>query len=195
MYRIFPLNKFTPHVIMGGIVIFAVTRPIQVIWVGAASFGTWGDPNHVKWQAVMQFLLACLLTILQGWSLTINMGIWKRCKERIKTNKTAQYRQTSPARSKHDNRVDDNTLDCESDDEYPESLALLKASEPGNTTTIDSNKAPAKSSLQSHEEKRKKNLTKSPSLYIFFLNVNIIHGVYYCSHHGADWEFWIWIIL
>ena len=83
MYHIFPLNKYTPQIVMSGIVIFALTRPIQVVWVGAAAFGAWGDPNHVKWQAVLQFALACLLTILQISSLRINLGIWKRCKEKI----------------------------------------------------------------------------------------------------------------
>jgi len=88
MYRIFPLNKYTPHVIMSGIVIFAFTRPIQVIWVGAAAFGAWGNPNHVKWQAVFQFVLACLVTILQISSLQINVGVWRRCRNKIKENGT-----------------------------------------------------------------------------------------------------------
>ncbi|KAL7526759.1 hypothetical protein ACHAXR_001639 [Thalassiosira sp. AJA248-18] len=71
------------HGSFDGMVIFAVTRPIQVLWVGAAAFGSWGDPNHVKWQAITQFVLACVLTALQLWSLTINYGVWKRCLNKI----------------------------------------------------------------------------------------------------------------
>jgi len=46
MYRMAPLNKHTPNVILNGMVIFAITRPIQVIWVAAAAFGSWGNPHH-----------------------------------------------------------------------------------------------------------------------------------------------------
>lgn len=86
MYRIAPLNKYTPKVIGSGLIVFGFTRPVQVIWVGAAAFGSWGDPNHVKWQAILQFTLACVLTILQVWTMTINYSVLKRCKSRIKCN-------------------------------------------------------------------------------------------------------------
>ena len=49
MYRMAPLNKFTPKIIFSGLVVFGVTRPIQVLWIFAAAFGSWNDPNTVKW--------------------------------------------------------------------------------------------------------------------------------------------------
>jgi hypothetical protein len=79
MYRIFPNSKTTPKVIVAGIVIFGVTRPLQLLWVGAAIFGSWDDENMVKWQAIMQIIVTGVLTVLQVWTLTIHYGMWKRC--------------------------------------------------------------------------------------------------------------------
>lgn len=84
MYRMFPLSKYTPRVIFTGMVLFGVTRPVQVLCVGAAAFGSWGDPNHVKWQAIMQFSLTCVFTFIQAWSLIINFSLWKRSCDKIK---------------------------------------------------------------------------------------------------------------
>jgi len=41
MYRMAPHNPYTPKVIASGLIIFGVTRPIQVIWVFAGAFGAW----------------------------------------------------------------------------------------------------------------------------------------------------------
>lgn len=86
MYRMAPMNKFTPKVMFSGLVVFGVTRPIQVVWVLAAALGSWNDPNHVKWQAIMQIIVTCILTTIQAWSLTINYAVYKRCLKKIKCN-------------------------------------------------------------------------------------------------------------
>jgi hypothetical protein len=79
MYRIFPNSKTTPKVILAGMVIFGVTRPLQLLWVGAAIFGSWDDENMVKWQAIMQIIITGVLTVLQVWTLKIHYRTWKRC--------------------------------------------------------------------------------------------------------------------
>jgi hypothetical protein len=46
MYRIFPNSKTTPKVlIFAGMVICGTIRPLQLLWVGAAVFGSWDDDN------------------------------------------------------------------------------------------------------------------------------------------------------
>ena len=40
MYRILPNSKATPKVIFAGMVIFGATRPLQLLWVGTAVFGS-----------------------------------------------------------------------------------------------------------------------------------------------------------
>ena len=60
-------------------VIFGVTRPLQLLWVGAAIFGSWDDENMVKWQAIMQIIITGVLTVLQVWTLKIHYRTWKRC--------------------------------------------------------------------------------------------------------------------
>ena len=32
----------------------------------------------IKWQAVMQLILTCILTVLQLWTLKIHYGLWLR---------------------------------------------------------------------------------------------------------------------
>ena len=78
MYRIFPDSKYTPKVILAGMVCFGITRPLQVLWVGAAAFGSWSDENTVKWQAIFQIVVATILTALQVMTLKIHYGVWKR---------------------------------------------------------------------------------------------------------------------
>ena len=77
MYRIFPNSKVTPKMIFAGMVMFGSTRPIQVLWVGAAVFGSWDD--IVKWQGIMQLVVTLILTVLQFWTLQIHFKLWKRC--------------------------------------------------------------------------------------------------------------------
>ena len=77
MYRIFPNSKVTQKMIFAGMVMFGSTRPIQVLWIGAAVFGSWDD--IVKWQGIMQLVVTLILTVLQCWTLQIHFKLWKRC--------------------------------------------------------------------------------------------------------------------
>ena len=78
MYRIFPNSKYTPKVVLAGMICFGITRPLQVLWVGAAAFGSWSDGNTVKWQAIFQIVVTTILTALQVFTLKIHYGVWKR---------------------------------------------------------------------------------------------------------------------
>lgn len=101
MYRIAPLNKHTPNVILSGILIFAVTRPVQVLWVAAAAFGSWNDPHHVKWQAIIQVVFTCAFTTLQLWSININYCVWKRCLGNIKRHEEGKEDNTDVDTTRH----------------------------------------------------------------------------------------------
>jgi len=132
MYRVAPFNKYTPKVIFSGLVVFGFTRPIQVVWVGAAAFGSWGDPNHVKWQAILQFTLACVLTVLQVWTMKINYDVLKRCKSKIKRNEENNSNNTNTKRNisgsiesiESPNEVAEV---CGDKEDFKSSIALLKA--------------------------------------------------------------------
>ena len=78
MYRIFPNSKYTPKVVLAGMICFGITRPLQVLWVGAAAFGSWSDGNTVKWQAIFQIVVTTILTALQVFTLKIHYRVWKR---------------------------------------------------------------------------------------------------------------------
>ena len=54
MYRVFPNSKITPHVILAGMVSFGASRPIQVLWICGAIFGSWNDENMIKWHGTKQ---------------------------------------------------------------------------------------------------------------------------------------------
>ncbi|KAL7540046.1 hypothetical protein ACHAXR_010509, partial [Thalassiosira sp. AJA248-18] len=110
MYRMAPHHPMTPKVMLSGLVVFGVTRPVQVLWVCAAAFGAWNDPNTVKWQAILQVLLTCLLTLIQGWSLTINLALYKRSLRRIKGSVTKNNEKIS-GNAPHTNTNSDNE-DC-----------------------------------------------------------------------------------
>jgi len=79
MYRIFPNSKVTRNVMLFGMLCFGISRPLQVALIGAAIFGSWNDENGVKWQIVMQAILALILTGVQLLTMKIHYGLWKRC--------------------------------------------------------------------------------------------------------------------
>jgi hypothetical protein len=79
MYRLFPLNRATPKVIIAGMVVFGITRPAQLLWVFGAVFWSWNDENTVKWQAVVQIIATFTVTSVQIYSLKIHYSVWKRC--------------------------------------------------------------------------------------------------------------------
>ena len=57
MYRIFPESKLTPKVLLAGMISFGITRPFQLLWIGAAVFESWNDEYTVKWQSIMQLFV------------------------------------------------------------------------------------------------------------------------------------------
>jgi len=114
MYRIAPLNEHTPTVILGGCVVFAVTRPVQVLWAAAAAFGSWNDPHHVKWQAILQMSLTCAFTALQLWSISINYCVWKRCLGNIKRHDEDKEPNTDADTSLHLKHISTRSISNES---------------------------------------------------------------------------------
>lgn len=79
MYRLFPTSPHTSKVILSGMVCFGLTRPIQVLWIAGAVFGSWGDENVVKWQAILQICVTFIVTTLQVYTLRIHYSIWQKC--------------------------------------------------------------------------------------------------------------------
>jgi len=86
MYRIFPFWHVTTKVMCAGMVIFGVSRILQLLMVGSITYGSWNDENNVKWQAIMQTIVTIVLTVLQLSTMKIHYGIWRRCKY-TKSNK------------------------------------------------------------------------------------------------------------
>lgn len=79
MYRMFPKSRYTSKVMFLGMLSFGLTRPIQVIWIGAAVFGSWNHENVVKWEGLLQIVITLVLTAIQLFTLKIHYGIWQRC--------------------------------------------------------------------------------------------------------------------
>lgn len=107
MYRIFPLSKITPKVIFLGIVLFGATRPLQLLWVGAAIFGSWNDDNNSKVLAVVQVIVTVALTSLQLWSLNIHVGIWKRSIRNVENGISPVINPASKIQSKAEKNEDE----------------------------------------------------------------------------------------
>lgn len=103
LYRMAPHNPITPKVIFAGMVVFGVTRPIQVLCFGAVVFGSWNDETTVKWQGAMQFVVVMVLTATQVLSLKIHYGVWQRCiKKNRKSNKLTGPEATNPNQEEED---------------------------------------------------------------------------------------------
>lgn len=79
MYRLFPQNRFTPKVILAGMICFGASRPFQLLWIGAVVFQGWNQESVVKWQAIFQLVVTIVLTLLQIFSIKIHYALWKRC--------------------------------------------------------------------------------------------------------------------
>ena len=79
MHRLCPQSKATPRVMVAGMVCFGATRPVQLVWVFAAIFGSWNDDNIVKWQGILQVCVTLIVTMIQIFSLKIHYFVWKRC--------------------------------------------------------------------------------------------------------------------
>ena len=69
IYRLCPQSKTTPRVMVAGMVCFGATRPVQLVWVFAAIFGSWNDDNVVKCQGILQICVTLIVTMIQIFSL------------------------------------------------------------------------------------------------------------------------------
>jgi hypothetical protein len=69
MYRLCPTHRLTRPVILVGMIVFGVSRPIQLIWIMGSLIAAW--ENLILWQALFQIILAVVFSSLQLYSLTI----------------------------------------------------------------------------------------------------------------------------
>lgn len=76
LYRLYPAHKATSRVILAGMLILGLTRPIQLVWIVGSLAATWDD--LIKWQAVIQIILTLIFISLQCLSLKIHYRLWKR---------------------------------------------------------------------------------------------------------------------
>ena len=125
MYRIFPNSPLTPKIIFIGMVMFGITRPLQVLWVGAAIFGSWNDGDVVKWQGVMQMTITVVMTVVQLFTLSIHYGIWKRC---IAKQASSDFANTSTTNTEL-------TIDVDANEEIEKATATVLIIIP--TLTLD----------------------------------------------------------
>ena len=109
MYRVFPQNRMTPKVILFGAILFGISRPLQVLWIGAIIIGLWNHEDNVRWIAIVQVLLTVIFTLLQSWSLKIHIEVWKRCKRNIRNESTSWSHPDSKKQLKAENT--DSTVD------------------------------------------------------------------------------------
>lgn len=108
LYRIIPERRIASDAMMAGIVIFGITRPLQVLMVGAAVFGSWGDDGEIfKWQAIFQFVVAMILTVLQIYTIKIQFGVWQRCVAKRKAIIDGEDKDINVARAQPITGIDD----------------------------------------------------------------------------------------
>ena len=144
MYRVFPNSKLTPHVILAGMVSFGASRPIQVLWICGAIFGSWNDENMIKWQAVMQLIVTCILTVVQLWTIKIHYGLWLRSKtgkrmfdsqndgEGHKSDPSGSSAITAPASTSSQSADTKSVDDDQSDGKYGFPVSLMAAQDAAN---------------------------------------------------------------
>jgi len=95
LYRMLPNHPVTPKVILVGMVVFGITRPIQCVLVGAIIFGHWNEENVMKWQSVVQLVVTILLTTVQFLTLKIHYGVWQRCIAKKRKNVAEEIENTN----------------------------------------------------------------------------------------------------
>lgn len=77
LYRLAPTHRATRPIILAGMIIFGLSRPVQFVWIVGGLWVNWED--LVIWQAVVQIVLTCVFTSLQMYSLTIHYQLYKKC--------------------------------------------------------------------------------------------------------------------
>mmetsp|Transcript_5880 Transcript_5880/g.8319 ORF Transcript_5880/g.8319 Transcript_5880/m.8319 type:complete len:148 (-) Transcript_5880:109-552(-) len=76
MYRLYPEKPITPRIILGGMYLFGLSRPVQLVWIVASLVASW--EHLVTWQAIIQLTFAFTFTVLQLYSLQIHASIRRR---------------------------------------------------------------------------------------------------------------------
>ena len=80
MYRLYPLHKVTSYVISSGIIIFGMSRVLQLLWIFASLIASWQD--LVKWHAWIQIFMTILFSTIQMYSLKIHLDLRRKCLEK-----------------------------------------------------------------------------------------------------------------
>jgi hypothetical protein len=82
MYRLCPANRATRLTIMAGMVIFGLSRPVQIVWILTSLAVSW-EPL-VVWHDVSQIILSVVFTVLQLYSLNIHYSLNNKCGSSIR---------------------------------------------------------------------------------------------------------------
>lgn len=77
MYRLFPLNAWTPTMIRFGMFFFGLSRPIQLAWIVLIAIEHWETSE--AWQCVVQILFGVFFSCLQLYTLAIHNSLLKKC--------------------------------------------------------------------------------------------------------------------
>ena len=78
MYRVCAENKYTSKVIFLGIIVFGITRPLQVLIIGGIAYGSWNDESQENLLIIFQCVVTLVLSILQLFTLKIHYAVWKK---------------------------------------------------------------------------------------------------------------------
>lgn len=91
MYRLCPTHKATRPIIKAGMLVFGLSRPVQLAWIIAGMVAVWDVV--IVWQAVVQIVLATLFTTLQIYSLLIHYKMYQKCErlEEVKDDTDETY--------------------------------------------------------------------------------------------------------
>jgi hypothetical protein len=76
LYRLHPFSKLTSRMILIGLVVMGISRPIQVLLIFGFLISAWDE--LVTWHAIVQMIVTITLTAIQIWSLTIHYSLWQR---------------------------------------------------------------------------------------------------------------------
>jgi hypothetical protein len=82
MYRLCPANRATRPIIVAGMLIFGLSRPVQIVWILTSLAVSW--EHLVVWHAACQIILAVVFTALQLYSLNIHYSLYKKCESNIR---------------------------------------------------------------------------------------------------------------
>mmetsp|Transcript_120 Transcript_120/g.144 ORF Transcript_120/g.144 Transcript_120/m.144 type:complete len:296 (+) Transcript_120:142-1029(+) len=77
MYRLCPENRATRPIIAAGMIVFGLSRPLQIVWILSSLAVSW--EHLVVWHAVLQIIFSVVFTALQLFTLSIHYSLYKKC--------------------------------------------------------------------------------------------------------------------